>query len=112
MRKAAMAEWILSLVVAPDRAATTVADLIEDASTHGVSWFWSSVLRTALSHVFRDLSAAPFRLMRLALWAWMAQVALTVSLLIPVFAVGQVILNSWGPWVCEGGRCHTLAVPH
>ena len=112
MHRVALAEWILALTVAPDRAATTVGDLVEDASRRGALWFWSSVLRTALSHLWRDLNAAPFRLIRLALWGWMAQLGLTVLVLGLVFNVSQSILNSWGPWVCQGGTCATIAVPN
>jgi hypothetical protein len=87
MRNAAAAEWILSLVVAPDRAASTVGDLVEEASSRGTLWFWSSLLRTACSHFWRDLLVSPLRTVRLAFWglgaSWIlgALLGMTVSLL-------------------------------
>ena len=51
MRNAAAAEWILSLV--SDNSASTVGDLVEEASSRGALWFWSGVLRTAGSHLWR-----------------------------------------------------------
>lgn len=94
MRKVAMAEWILSLVLAPDRAGTTVGDLVEEASTRGVVWFWSSVLWTALSHLWRDLSAAPFRLVKLALWGCVMEFLLTIiSAWGMIYICGQIDLN-------------------
>jgi len=68
MRNAAAAEWILSLVSAPDRAASTVGDLVEEASARGTLWFWSSVLQTAGSHLWNDLCVSPLRTVGLALW--------------------------------------------
>jgi hypothetical protein len=94
MRRVALAEWILALTVAPDRAATTVGDLVEDASTRGVLWFWSSVLWTALSHLWRDLSAAPFRLVKLALWGCVVEfLLLIVSTEGIIYICGQIDLN-------------------
>lgn len=72
MRSAALAEWLLSLVIPPDRAASTVGDLLEESNARGALWFWSGVLRTACSHVWRDLSASPFKMLRLAAWGWLA----------------------------------------
>lgn len=68
MRNAAAAEWILSLVVAPDRAASTVGDLVEETSSRGTRWFWSSLLRTAFSHFCYDLRISPLRTVGLAFW--------------------------------------------
>jgi hypothetical protein len=72
MRSALAADWILSLVAAQDRAASTVGDLVEEASSRGVLWFWSSVLRTAGSHLWHDLSVSPLRTVRLAFWGLLA----------------------------------------
>jgi hypothetical protein len=70
MRNAATAEWILSLV--SDNAASTVGDLVEEASSRGALWFWASVLRTACSHFWHDLSACPLRMVGLAFWGVLA----------------------------------------
>ncbi len=66
MPKETAAEWILTLVTTPDRATSTVGDLLEEGSGRGACWFWSSVLRTAASHVWRDLCSARGRMIRLA----------------------------------------------
>jgi hypothetical protein len=76
MRKAAIAEWILSLVTTPERAASTAGDLLERPSG-----FWLSVIRTAFPLLGRRLVAnssriaryllllGPFCLPLLAVWA-------------------------------------------
>ncbi len=67
MRNIYLAEWILSLVTTRDRAASTVGDLAEAASTHDVAGFWSGVLRTAASLLWRNVAENPVRLTGLAL---------------------------------------------
>jgi hypothetical protein len=71
MHNAAAAEWILSLVAPPDRAASTVGDLVEEASSRGTLWFWSCVLRTAGSHLWHDLTVSPLGMLRLAVWGFL-----------------------------------------
>jgi hypothetical protein len=66
MPKETAAEWILTLVTTPDRASSTVGDLLEEGSSRGACWFWSSVLRTAASLVWRDLCDAWGRMIWLA----------------------------------------------
>ena len=61
-----LAEWILALVTTGDRAASTVGDLAEGAATRGTIWFWSSVLRTALSLLWHDIAEQPARVTSLA----------------------------------------------
>jgi len=61
-----IAEWILSLVTSRDRAASTVGDLAEEAAARGVVWFWSGILRTAASLLWRDVSENPVRVTGLA----------------------------------------------
>jgi hypothetical protein len=78
MRSATAAEWILSLATTPERAASTVGDLIEEAPPRGALWFWSNVLRTASSHIWRDLRAAPLRMLGLAFAGLAAHIALLV----------------------------------
>jgi len=67
MHSVNIAEWILALVTTRDRAASTVGDLTEAAATRGVVWFWSGVLRTAASLLWRDVAGQPARLTGLAL---------------------------------------------
>jgi hypothetical protein len=57
MRKAAIAEWILSLATTPERAASTVGDLLERPSG-----FWLSVLRTFASLILDALISSPARI--------------------------------------------------
>ena len=77
MRNAQVAEWILSLVTSPDRAASTVGDLMENAAHRGALWFWTGVLRTAFSMMWRDVTANPGRMVRLAGGAFLLGLALT-----------------------------------
>ena len=59
MRKAQIAEFILSLFTSPERAASTVGDLIENAAARGVWWFWWDISRTALSLLWTSFRAEP-----------------------------------------------------
>jgi hypothetical protein len=61
-----LAEWILSLVTSRDRAASTAGDLTEEKATRGAVWFWSSVLRTAASHLWRGVAEHSVRMAGLA----------------------------------------------
>ncbi len=61
-----VAEWILALVTTTDRATSTVGDLTEGAATRGMVWFWSGILRTAASLLWRDVAARPARVTGLA----------------------------------------------
>jgi hypothetical protein len=80
MRKATIAEWILSLTVAPERAATTVGDLLEAGSDRGPLWFWSSILRTAFFHAMDDFFASPALMLWLAFGGWVTAVVANVVL--------------------------------
>jgi hypothetical protein len=62
-----IAEWILTLVTSRERAASTVGDLAEQAGARGVVWFWSGVLRTAGSLLWRGVTENNARAARLAL---------------------------------------------
>jgi hypothetical protein len=94
MRKAHVAELILSLFTTRERAAATVGDLMEGLPTPGVFWFWSSALRTALSLLWGALKAEPafmaglgFRGLMLNLSLWLAFVICLV-LCSSIFSVG------------------------
>jgi hypothetical protein len=69
MRKADIAEGILSLTTTPQRAAATAGDLMEEASARGVLWFWSSLFRTTATLAWRNFSEAPWPLTKLAMKA-------------------------------------------
>jgi hypothetical protein len=74
MRKANIAEWILSLTTTPERAAATAGDLIQEASARGTLWFWSSVFKTAASHIWRTWVDAPARTVGLAFAAFLFEI--------------------------------------
>jgi hypothetical protein len=99
MHNATVAEWILSLVAKPDRAASTVGDLVEEASTRGVLWFWSSVLRTAGSHLWHDLSDSPLQMLWLALWGVATYHVLSAMFSLLVFSWWRVDLYHFGQLV-------------
>jgi len=67
MTKARAAEWLLSQVLPPDRAASTVGDWMEDIGQRGSIWFWSCVLRTVIAHVWSDVAGSPSTMAGLAL---------------------------------------------
>jgi hypothetical protein len=66
MHKLHIAEQILALVTSSDRAASIAGDLSEEAATRGAAWFWSGVLRTAVSLLWRDVAENPARVTVLA----------------------------------------------
>ncbi|HWW85028.1 MAG TPA: hypothetical protein VNZ26_15560 [Vicinamibacterales bacterium] len=77
MRNAALAEWVLSLVMVPERAAATTGDLLEQETSP--SRFWSSITWTVLSLTWSDLSTEPLGTVRLALVAFL--IAIVISAL-------------------------------
>ncbi len=66
MHNTRVAEWILGLVTSRDRAASTVGDLTEQAADRGMVWFWSGLLRTVTSLLWRDIADNPARVTVLA----------------------------------------------
>ena len=69
-----------------------VAGLMEEASTRGTLWFWSSVLETAGSHLWRDLSVSPLWTVELACWGFLLYWCLLLFAA-PVFNVSIKILE-------------------
>jgi hypothetical protein len=82
MRSIHIAEWILGLVTSGDRAASTAGDLAEEAATRGVVWFWSGVLRTAASVLWRGVAENPARITGVAF------IGLTVDVVASLFLAG------------------------
>jgi hypothetical protein len=80
MRSIHIAEWILRLVTSGDRAASTAGDLVEGAATRGVVWFWSRVLRTAASLLWRDVAENPARIAGVAFIGLVVEVVITLLL--------------------------------
>jgi hypothetical protein len=62
MDKAEFAELILRMTTTPESAVSIVGDLVQEANARGTFWFWTSLLRTAASLVYRTLADAPFQL--------------------------------------------------
>jgi hypothetical protein len=87
MTKSRIAEWILSQVLPPDRAASTVGDWMEDVDKRGPVWFWSCVFRTAVSAIRSDFTESPGFMLILALRGWLFSwflFAVTAAVLAPV----------------------------
>ena len=96
MRRAGLAQWILSLATTPDRSATTVGDVLEQSSTLGILWFWSSVVRTACSLCWRDLCSAPRRLAWLGLRGWLESLVFEYAFGMTVIVGSFSILSRLG----------------
>ena len=90
--KIRIAQWVLSQVLPPDRAASTVGDWIEDLDKRGSLWFWSCVIRTAISRIWSDLTESPLTMARWGLTGF----AMNVLVPLGLFAVIS-ILDVFGP---------------
>ena len=88
MRNASIAEWILARVTTPERAASIIGDLAENAESTKAIWFWWSVIRTAFSLLCRRLVANQGR---------MARYLLLLGPCLPVLAVWAIVhlLGLW-----------------
>ncbi|MGA7238278.1 MAG: hypothetical protein WBY44_21510 [Bryobacteraceae bacterium] len=100
MHSVNIAEWILALVTSHDRAASTVGDLTEGAATRGVVWFWSGVLRTAASLLWRDVAGRPARLIGLA------GLGLAVNIAIDLVFAGLTGVVFFGATIANGNPLH------
>jgi hypothetical protein len=106
MRSARVAEWILSQVLPPERAVSTVGDWMEDKAERGGLWFWSSVFRTVLSRVWSDFAESPGFMVGLALRGWLYEFWLIacisvglISILVPVVLLSGYLARQlhWHP---------------
>lgn len=93
MRRDRLAEHILSFVAPPERAASVVGDLMEEAGARGRVWFWRSVTRLWLSLLGRDLIFAPFAMAASSAIAWFLYMGLSVVL---AFAGYVAVTLMWG----------------
>jgi hypothetical protein len=106
MRSLHIAEWILGLVTSRDRAASTVGDLLEGATTRGGWWFWSGVFRTAASLLWGDVAEHPALMTGLAVGGLAVEMALSLLALALAGVAGSAagILGGWsGPPVTSVG---------
>lgn len=101
MRNAQIAEWILSLVTTPERAAATVGDLLENASELGT--FWLGVLRTAVSLLWREFAEDPANLMGLAFRGFLLELAIVVGIFV-IFVIGGGFLGFFAGLFWHPGR--------
>jgi hypothetical protein len=85
MPKAALAERILEMVTRPQRSASIVGDLLEEASNRNALWFWLSLLRIFVSHLFQDLRAHWLRMM------WLGFSEFLIFVIVVVFVMGEFI---------------------
>jgi hypothetical protein len=92
VRKADVAETVLSLVGSAERARSFVGDLMEE-SDRGRIWFWRSVTRLWLAMLGRDLLSAPFAMAIACVTAWFVYMLLSAVLAL----VGYVVITvAWG----------------
>jgi len=91
MRKADIAEWILSLTTTPERAASMAGDLAEQATAQGLLWFWGSLLRTTAAFVGRAWADNPGRMTALAFGACLCEAGLLILMLIAILAMAIVL---------------------
>jgi hypothetical protein len=91
MRNAQAAEWILSLVTTPERAGSTIGDLMENAARRGTFWFWMGVARTTLSLLWGGVAERPGRMARRAVGAFLLGWGLvligSLVIFVPLFAL-------------------------
>jgi hypothetical protein len=89
-----VAEWILSSVLPPDRAAAAVGDFAEEAARRGSLWFWSCVFRTVITQIRSDLSANPVSMARLGLMGFAMNALVVVGSVLPLSALIRTIRHS------------------
>ena len=77
-----IAEGILSLVLTPDRAASTVGDWMEETPRRGLRWFWSSVFRTVFARIWSDFTDQPLTMARLGLTGFARNFAVAFGIFI------------------------------
>jgi hypothetical protein len=97
MRRDQIAELILSLFTSPERAASIIGDLEEDAPARGNFWFWECVARTVFSLLRHDLTAEPLFLLGLAVRGTLFSLRLvalwSVLILLGIVVVAAVVVQ-------------------
>ena len=92
MRKADVAETLLSLVGSAERARSFVGDLMEERE-RGRVWFWRSVTRLWLALLGRDLLSAPLTMAISCVIAWFLYMLLSAVLAVAGYVV---VTLAWG----------------
>ena len=93
MRRDRVAEHLLSLVAPPERAASAVGDLMEEAGERERIRFWRSVTWLWLSMLGRDLVRTPFAMAASSAIAWFLYMGLSVVLALAGYIAVTLI---WG----------------
>jgi hypothetical protein len=66
---------------------------MEDVPARGWRWFWLSVIRTALSIIWRTFAAAPLSMIAFAVGGWFVYMAVAIILSV----IAQILVTlSWG----------------
>ncbi|MEP7354680.1 MAG: hypothetical protein ABI824_15740 [Acidobacteriota bacterium] len=104
MQKANIAEWILSLAMPPDRAHSSVGDLMEEGESRSRPWFWFSVVQATSTQVFREITGSPWDMLKLYLWGWWAGIALIGTVLLPTTWLLDPIAWKLG-FACGDSQC-------
>ena len=84
MRKAGIAEAILSLTTSRDHAASIAGDLVQQAPLRGAMWFWGSLVRTTASLTLKAFTEAPVRVTGLALLGLFLQMFYMIVIQVPI----------------------------
>jgi hypothetical protein len=99
MRRAELAEAILSLAASRERAASMAGDLLEDDPGAFHFWFW--VGRTATAQAWRQLTAKPTALAGIVIRAMMAELGYSLAacllyllLLLAIMSILQVCFHT------------------
>jgi hypothetical protein len=92
VRKADVAETLLSLVGSAERARSFVGDLMEERE-RGRVWFWRSVTRLWLAMLGRDLMAAPFTMAISCAGAWFVYMLGSVAFGVALYVL---VTLAWG----------------
>jgi hypothetical protein len=121
MRRASLAELLLSFVTSPERAAAITGDLLEQCEGAGALRFYFLVGRTALAQLWRQVWAAPsqmagatFRALLMELYYLVAAVCASFVALLVAVSVARVSFHTQLPdwlfrWLPYG--IYNLAVP-
>ena len=92
MRKADVAETLLSLVGSAERARSFVGDLMEERE-RGRVWFWRSVMRLWFAMLGRDLMRAPIAMALYCAAGWFVYMSLSLAM---AFGAYIVVTLVWG----------------
>lgn len=97
-----LAERILQLVASPTDSTAIVGDIREIADTRGELWFVLAVARTGFRLLWKDLTAEPWFMVKLAMKGFLVVVVMTLIVLVPAgIAVAMGKYAGWQPprWV-------------